>query len=240
MKTFKTVLLLNVFIFCGVLVSAQSVDDIISKYVQAIGGKKNLSKITSLYTESEADIMGMPSVQKTTVLNGKGYKMEMEVNGQVIVSCVNETGGWTVNPMMGSSAAEDMTEEQYDESRAEIFVGGAFSVLGDLGYQAELLGNEMVGNVNAAKVKLTSPGGTSSMNFFDPATGYLIQTIQESEAQGQVVENVISFSDYKKVDGITLAHTVSIDVGGGMFVMEMIFTKVEVNKEVDPAIFIKP
>ena len=184
--------------------------------------------------------MGMPSVQKTTVLNGKGYKMEMEVNGQVIVSCVNETGGWTVNPMMGSSAAEDMTEEQYDESRAEIFVGGAFSVLGDLGYQAELLGNEMVGNVNAAKVKLTSPGGTSSMNFFDPATGYLIQTIQESEAQGQVVENVISFSDYKKVDGITLAHTVSIDVGGGMFVMEMIFTKVEVNKEVDPAIFIKP
>ena len=240
MKTFKTILLLNVFVFCGVLVSAQSADEIISKYVQDIVGKKNLSKIQSLYTESEADIMGMASIQKTTVLNGKGYKMEMEINGELIISCITEDGGWSINPMMGSSAAEDMTEDQYDESRGQIFVGGSFSVFGDLGYKAEALGNETVGKVNAAKVKLTSPGGTSSVNYFDPGTGYLIQTVQESESQGQMVETKISFSDYKEVDGITLAHTINVDAAGGMFMMTMSVTKVEVNKTVDPAIFIKP
>ena len=240
MKTFKTILLLNIFVFCGVLVSAQSADEIMSKYVQAIGGKKNLSKIQSLYTESEADIMGMASVQKTTVLNGKGYKMEMEINGEIITTCITEDGGWSINPMTGSTAVEDMTEDQYDETRAQIFIGGPFTVFGDLGYQAEALGNETVGKVNAAKVKLTSPGGTTGLYFFDPATGYLIQTVQESEAQGQMVETVMSFSDYKEVDGITLAHTINVDVAGGMFMMTMIVTKVEVNKTVDPAIFIKP
>lgn len=240
MKTFKTILLLNIFVFCGVLVSAQSADEIISKYIEAIGGKKKLSKIQTLYTESEADIMGMASIQRTTVLNGEGYKMEMEINGEVITNCITETGGWSINPMAGSSAAEDMTEDQYDEVRTQIFVGGPFTVFGNLGYKVEALGNETVGNVNAAKVKLTSPGGTTSVHFFDPSTGYLIQTVQESETQGQMVETVISFSDYKEVDGITLAHTIDLDVSGGMFVMTMNITKVEVNKTVDPDIFIKP
>lgn len=240
MKTFKTVLLLNVFVFCGVLVSAQSADEIISKYVKAIGGKKNLGKIQSLYTESEADIMGMPSIQKTTVLNGKGFKMEMELMGEVITSCITEEGGWAINPMEGVTTAVDMPEAQYDETRAQMYVGGPFTALGDLGYTAEALENKAVGDVNAAQIKLSTPGGASSLHFFDPGTGYLIQSIQESEAQGQMVETVIGFSDYKEVDGITLAHTMSIDVGGGMFVMIMNTTKVEVNKTIDPAIFIKP
>ena len=240
MKIFKTILLLNVLVSCGVLVSAQSSEEIISKYVQAIGGKKNLRKIQSLYTESEADIMGNPSFQKVTVLNGKGYKMEMEIMGAVITSCITEDGGWSINPMTGGSTAEDMTEDQYDETRSQIFVGGPFTVFGDLGYKAEALGNETVGNVNAAKVQLTTAGGTSSLHFFDPGTGYLIQSIQESDMQGQMVETVISFSDYKEVDGIKLPHTVSLDVGGGMFEMISNVTKVEVNKTVDPAIFIKP
>ena len=240
MKIFKTILLLSVFVFSGVLVSAQSADEIISKYVKAIGGKNNLSKIQSLYTESEGDIMGMESLQKVTVLNGKGYKMEMEIMGEVISSCITENGGWSINPMMGSSVAEDMPEDQYDETKAQIFVGGPFTVFGDLGYQAEALGNETVGNVNAAKVKLTTPGGTSAVHFFDPATGYLIKTVQEGDMQGQMVETIFIYSDYKDVDGITLPHTVSLDAGGGMFVMTSNVTKVEVNKTVDPAIFIKP
>jgi len=240
MKIFKTILLLNVFVFCGVLVSAQSADEIISKYVQAIGGKKKLSKIQSLYTESEVEIMGMLAIQKTTLLNGKAYKMEMEINGEIIESCITEDGGWSINPMTGSNAVEDMTEDQYDEIRAQIFVGGPFTVFGDLGYQAEAKGNETVGNVNAAKVQLTTPGGASALHFFDPGTGYLIQTIQESDMQGQMVETVLSYSDYKEVDGISIPHTTGADIGGGMFEMISNVTKVEVNKTIDPAIFIKP
>ena len=238
MKIFKTILLLNVFVLGGALVSAQSADDIFSKYVKAIGGK-NLDKVQSLYTESEADIMGNPSLQKTTVLNGKGYKTEMEIMGAVITTCINETGGWTINPMMGGSAAEDIPQEQYDQAKSQIFVAGPFSAYADLGYKAEVLANEKVGAVDASVVKLTAPGGTTSMNYFDPGTGFLIQTVQESDMQGQMVETVIGFSDYKEVGGIMLPHKTSIDVGG-MFQMTSTVTKAEVNKEIDPAIFIKP
>ena len=184
--------------------------------------------------------MGMTGLQEATVLNGKGYKTEMEFNGEVTTNCITESGGWSINPMTGSSSAEDMTEVQYDETRTQIFIGGPFTVFGDLGYKAEALGNESVGDINAAKVQLTSPEGTSAVHLFDPGTGYLLKTVQESDMQGQMVETISSYSDYKEVDGITLPHTISVDVGGGMFVMSSIVTKVEVNKTVDPAIFIKP
>lgn len=239
MKSFKTYLLLTVFIFTGALASAQDAHKILNRYVKAIGGKENLSKMKSLYTESEADIMGMASVQKTTILNGKGYKMEMEIMGEVIINCMTPGGGWVINPMMGNYAAEDMPEAQYIESKAQIFIGAPFTVYLEEGYQAEALGNEAVGSVDADKVELTPPGGTPSVHYFDSETGYIIKTVQEAEMEGQMVKTILEYSDYKEVDGIKLPHKIYMDAGG-MFQMTSILVKAEVNKAVDPAIFIKP
>ncbi len=239
MKNFKTLSLLVACIFFDVFVSAQSADEIIAKYIQAIGGREKLSKISSLYTESKAEVMGMESTQKVTILNGKGYKQEMELGGSVMTNCYTDSGGWSINPWMGSGSAETMPEEQYSAGKNQIFIGGILVNYTDMLYKVELLGNENVGSVNAAKVKLTAPDSTSSVYFFDPDTGYLIKSVQQGEMQGQVVENVLTYSDYKQVDGYTLPHTVTMNMGG-MFEMTNNITKVEVNKPVDPAIFIKP
>ncbi len=239
MKTFKVLSFLIAFIFCGGLVSAQDANAIIAKYLKAIGGKKKISRITSLYTESTADIMGNESLQKVTVLNGKGYKQEMDIMGSVMTTCYTESGGWTINPMMGNGSPESMTEDQYKEGKDQIYIGGPFIKYKDPGYKTEIMGNDTIGNVNALKVELTTPDNTSNVYFFDPETGYLIQSIQQAEMQGQMVENIISYSDYKEVDGIVLPHTIAINIGG-MFEMTNKVTKVEVNKPVDPAFFEKP
>ncbi|MEA3462088.1 MAG: hypothetical protein U9R49_09430 [Bacteroidota bacterium] len=239
MKNFRTLLLLIVFVFSGAFASAQDADKILNKYVKAIGGKEKLSKMKSLYTESEADIMGMASLQKTTILNGKGYKMEMEIMGEVIINCLTEKGGWVINPMMGDYSAQDMPEAQYVESKSQMFIGGPFTVYLEEGYQAKALGNEAVGSVNANKVELTPPGGTPAVHFFDSETGYIIKTVMEAEMEGQMVKTVLLYSDYKEVDGISIPHKIEMDAGG-MFQMTSITVKVEVNKEVDPAIFIQP
>ena len=43
---------------------AQTVDEIISKHVEAIGGKEKLSQVKSLYTENSVDVMGNSAPQK--------------------------------------------------------------------------------------------------------------------------------------------------------------------------------
>ena len=55
---------------------AQTVDEIISKHVEAIGGKEKLSQVKSLYTENSVDVMGNSAPQKEYLVEGKGYKSE--------------------------------------------------------------------------------------------------------------------------------------------------------------------
>jgi hypothetical protein len=239
MKIFKIIFVLSTLLFSEMLIQAQSADDVISTYIKAIGGKKTISKISSLYTESSANIMGNETVIKTTVLNGKGYKTEIEIMGAVITNCFNDQEGWTINPMMGGSSAETMAESLYNEGKSQIFIGGPFTIYKEQGYTAELLGSEMVGNADAAKVKLTAPWGTSGIYFFDATTGYLVKSISESETQGQVMENIVLYSDYKPVEGMLMPHTLDID-SGGMIQITATVTKVEANTPVDPSVFAKP
>ena len=60
----KNIVLLVIFILGLVymqFIQAQSVDDIINKYVEARGGKEKLNAIKSLYMEGSREMMGNES-----------------------------------------------------------------------------------------------------------------------------------------------------------------------------------
>ena len=237
----KRILTLSVLaLFSAAYVSAQTADEVIGKYIQAIGGKDKLSSITSLYIESTVDVMGMQGLVKSTTLNGKGMKQDIDIMGNIITTCYTDQGGWSINPMTGSASAEDLPEAQYKTGKDNINIGGPFINYAEKGYKAELEGNETVGDVNAIKVKITLPDSTSSLYFFDPGTYLLIKSIQQADMQGQMVDNVITFSDYQETDGYLAPHKMEISVAGGQFVMNMAVSKVEINVPVDEAIFVKP
>lgn len=100
MKTLtkSSFLLLSGFLVSGSL-WAQSADDIVSKYVDAIGGSKVVSGITSLTIESNVSAMGSDVPSTTHILNGKGFKSETDFNGSKIVNYITGKGGWAINPM---------------------------------------------------------------------------------------------------------------------------------------------
>jgi hypothetical protein len=240
MKTNKSILITAITLFLAVSASAQTADEIIGKYVQAIGGKDVLTKITSVYTETTMDVMGMQISGKTTILNGKGMKQEMDVMGSTMVTCLTDKGGWTINPMAGGTDPVDMPADQFNSGKDQIVVGAPFINYARNGSKSELLGTEAVGAVNAYKIKLTDSNNKASVYFFDPNTYLLLKTIQQSDNQGQMVENIITFSDYRATNGYTMPYKMDMDMNGGQMTMTMTVTKVELNKPVDEAIFSKP
>jgi hypothetical protein len=232
------------FTFVGMLiasfVSAQTADEIITKYLQAIGGKDKISAITSLYTEGSMEVMGMTGVIKSTVLNGKGSRQDIEIMGATITSCFTETDGWSINPMAGGSSAETMPQAQYDAGKEQIFVGAPFLGYAEKGYKVELLGTEAVDGANAYKIKMTSPSNVAATYFFDEATSLLVKAIQQSEMQGQMTENETFFSDYRDAGGMLQPFKMLMNMAGGQVSMNATITKIEVNKPVDMAFFAKP
>jgi hypothetical protein len=233
MKRIKILLVALAAITTATL-NAQTVDEVISKHIEAIGGKDKLSQVKSVYSENTMEVMGSSAPQKEYLVEGKGYKAEVEFNGASIVNCVTDKGGWTINPMMGGTDAQAIPDALYKSSKPQIYIGGALIDYSTKGYKAELVGKED----GAFKIKVTADGN-ETYYFIDPKTYYLTKSIMKGEAMGQSVEVTTTYADHKKTDfGIVLAYTKSIDMGMLQLVQKT--DKVEVNKAIDVKVFEMP
>ena len=226
-------------LFSSLVGQAQTADEIISKYVDAIGGKDNLSKITSIYLENSLDVMGNESLSSTVILNGKGAKSISDVMGQKMVQCYTDKSGWMINPMAGSSDPVDMPAEQYNAGKSQIYIADILVDYATRGYQVELLENENVGTVNAYKIKAVSPENITLNYFIDPTTYYIIKMTLSGNMMGQEMMITNTLSDYRKTEqGMVLPFRIEVDYGG-QFSIVLNTKKVEFNKTIDPVIFEK-
>lgn len=232
----KTCLLTVTALLAITFAKAQSVDEIITKHVDAIGGKEKLAQINSIYMETGTEAMGNESASKTTVLNGKGFKSEVDFNGQKIVQVVTDKGGWAINPFGGSSDPAPLPEDQYKLGQDQIWVPDPLFNYAAHGGKVELQGQEKVGAVNAYKLKYTNKANAETTYYIDPATNYIIQSVKKGNAMGQDVIVTTTYSNYKKTDyGISMPYTTNVDLG--QFALNVNVKKIEVNKAVDPTIF---
>src|SRR6266542_2080696 len=103
-------------------VHAQTLDEIIAKNIDAMGGKDKIKSITSVSIENTMEAMGNESTSTTVIVNGVGAKTKSDFNGQTMVQCYTNKGGWMINPMAGSSDATPMPEDQYKTGKNQIFI----------------------------------------------------------------------------------------------------------------------
>jgi hypothetical protein len=240
MKTFKLLAFSIFALLVSQVIAAQTADEIVAKYVDAIGGKDQISKINSVYTESSLDVMGSQGTAKHTMLAGKGVKNEINVMGTEVTMCVTDTMGWSINPMTGNYNAEKMPPAQFKGMKDDINFAGPFLDYATKGYKLELAGQQTIGTVNANKVLVTSPDSIVTEYYFDPATNYLIQIVQKTDMGGQSMDITATLSDYRKTDqGVALPYKMEANYGGQFFLVYTV-TKVDFNQPVDPAIFVKP
>lgn len=233
MKKFTLFVML---VLAGAVLSAQTADDVISKYLDAIGGKKTIAKIKTLVVDGTMEMQGMEGSIKTTTISGKGVKMELDMMGSMIVNCITDQGGWAINPFMGSSSPEDIPEDQYNSAKYQIVIAGPFINYAETGFKAELAGEAAVGDIKAVKVKLTSPEGKVSEHLFDTDSGYLVRSSED----GDMGENISTFADYREIDGFAIPFSVEIDAAGGQAFITSTVEKVEINVPVDESVFTRP
>jgi len=231
MKIKNYVLPAMIALFSFSAVQAQTVDEIINKHIEAIGGKEKLSQVKSLYTENTMEVMGNATTLIESMMEAKGFKSETDFNGSTIISCYTDKSGWSVNPMMGATDPQPMPDAMYKSGKPQIYIGRSLIDYAAKGYKAELAGKED-GNY---KIKITGDD-IETYYFIDPTSFYITKTTIKSEMMGQPVDVITTYSDYKKTDfGIVMAFTKNIDMG--MFQLSSKLNKVEVNKEIDPKIF---
>ncbi|MBS1601689.1 MAG: DUF4292 domain-containing protein [Bacteroidetes bacterium] len=214
---------------------AQTADEIVDKYVDAIGGKSAIGSINSLVIESSVNVMGTDAPSKTYILPGKGFKSETDFNGNTIVNCVTDKGAWGINPMAGQTSATALPDAQAKTMRGGMYIGGPLVDYASKGYKVELAGKDG----SDYKLKVTSAGGVNVVYYINTSTYLIDKSVANIEMGGQSVEVSTVFGDYRKTgEGVTLPY--KQDVSYPQFTVSITNTKIEANKTVDPAIFEMP
>jgi hypothetical protein len=235
MKNLIRGMLVVAAIASAVSLSAQTADEIVGKYITAIGGKDAISKVKSLYIEQSVSVMGNENPSTTTIVDGVGFKSETEINGARIISCFTDQGGWTTNPLAGITDPAPMPPDVYNSGKGQINVGGALYNYAAKGSKVELLGKDG----NNYKIKLTTKENVETTYVIDSTTYLATSVLSKGKMQDQDVDVTTKLSDYRKTDaGLVIPYAIDIDYG--QFGLSIAIKKVELNKTIDPAIFAMP
>lgn len=240
---------LSTLVFTAILSSfcfavyAQTADEVINKYISAMGGKEKLNSMKTLYMEGVAVMQNGNEIStKIYKAQDKLYRREVAAPFGNIVMVVTDKQGWSSNPRNGGSF-EAMPEEGVKNQQHELDCAGPLVDYAAKGHKVELIGKEEVEGTEAIKIKLTLKSGQDVNYFFDPKTGYIIRFSRKGGGgfggggggrrpggPGGDGEMKIDYSNYQKTDdGYIFPMTVGMGMGGS----NMTFEKIEVNKTID-------
>ncbi|MGF7042664.1 hypothetical protein [Mucilaginibacter lappiensis] len=215
---------------------AQSVDEIVTKNLNAIGGVAKLHEVRSLIMENTVKVRGLEIENLTTVLVGKAVKSDSKIMGNNLVQAFDGTTAWAITPIImgGNGEPQVMPEET---SKSVINQVDPFPLLdyAKKGTVLALLAPEKVKDKDAYHLKIFPKSGAESEVWIDVATGLIskFKTIQN----GQVVE--LFFLNYKEIEGIKFA--MSSETSNPMAGTVSIETKtVKLNNAIDEVIFKMP
>lgn len=212
---------------------AQTADDIINKCADALGGRKKLADIKSIYMEGQINAQGTQIPIKFWRVIGKSYRNEVTVNGMTQYTIIRTDSGWANNPFMGHNDAEPMTADEVKSSQSELeSEAGLLLNYKEKGYRITLQGKDDVDGTDAYKIEEKITDSLTQTYYIDPDTYYIIRIHIKATADGKAVEQDIDLSNYQKTaDGYTFAMTMTANGG------EIKLTTVKVNSDIDSKLF---
>lgn len=220
--------------FSFTVAKAQTADEIVTKYLQAIGGTEKLKTIQTVIMEGSLSVQGMEIAVKSFAKHNSGMRQNFEAMGMSNYMIMRKDSGWSFFPAMGQQAPEAMTADALKVMENSLDIQSEFIDYKAKGHTIEFLGKEDVDGTESLMVKVTYKNGENATYYFDPATYYAIQKKQKVNVNGQESEAITKMSNYTKTaDGFVFPMSIE---GGGM-PGGITYTKVEVNKPVDDAMF---
>lgn len=228
----KIILSFAVLVTAFVSAKAQTADEIIAKYITAIGGADKWTKIQSIKIEGQVEVQGVTIPYTMQGVQMKGMRVDAEFQGNKIIDIVTPEKGWSQNPLAGKASLDPISDDELKSKVDDLDLQDAFIDYKTKGSSVEFLGKEEEDGNEYFKIKLTSKNNNEKTYFFDPQTSLVYKIESIVKQQGQEVKSSIKLLDYQTTDfGIKMPF--KQDQG----MMVMVTKKVTVNPTVDEAIF---
>ncbi|MCG3160708.1 MAG: hypothetical protein JMDDDDMK_01777 [Acidobacteria bacterium] len=214
-----------------------TVDEVLDKFVKALGGREAVEKITSRSVKGsfEIEAMNMTGTLEMAAKAPNKSATKVDIPGFGVVNNVFDGAkAWATDPMQGLrelSGGELAAMKRRSDFYAEINYKKIYPKM-------EMKGKEKVGSYETYVIEATPAEGGPEKLYFDVNTGLLVRQDMEVEGPQGKMATESYMDDYKVVDGVKVAHTMK--QVNPMFAMTMKFTEVKTNVPIDDAKFNKP
>jgi outer membrane lipoprotein-sorting protein len=260
----KSVILTALYIALVSLAAyAQTADEIVSRYIQKIGGMDKISAIKTV--RSTGKFIGGGGFEAIIVNENKRPDMirnEFSLQGMTAVSAYDGKNGWKINPFGGKKDVESMgddgkngwkinpfggkkdVESMGDEELKQIIeaadIDGPLINAAVKGNKLEYLGKEEYEGSDVFKVKVTLANGTLKYFYFD--TDYYVPIKIETKrmVRGSEVEFEQILGDYKEAGGVYFPFSIESGPKGGSIHSTITLEKIEINPVLDDSLFRMP
>lgn len=224
---------------CAVPLAGQpSADQVLEKYVQAIGGKAAYEKVT---TRAMKGTVEMPddNVSGPAELIAKApdrFRLTMDIPGYGVVESVFQGDqGWEKNPDSGVHAMSkgDLEIARRDHNfYRETHLKELYPTLGTPA-QEQLEGHAVY------VIEATPAGGAAEKLYFDAESGLLVKhDFERTTLEDGIVHYEMFYRDYREVDGLKLPAT--LEQRSPDYTMIWKFTEIKNDAPVEDAAFAKP
>jgi outer membrane lipoprotein-sorting protein len=222
--------------------TALTLDQIVQKHTDAMGGADKLKAIQTVTITGTASLMGgqMGAPVTIRIKRPAFLRMDMHIQERTFVQCFDGSNGWIVNSLSGPNAPQKMSEDDTRSARDNAdFIEGSLVNYEAKGTSVELVGRETVETKPAYKLKVTKKGGTIEYLYLDAETFLPIKTTGKRKQMGQEVDYESLPSNYRAVHGVMMPFNVRQRLNG-RDAMEVSILNVDVNTPIDDSIFRMP
>jgi len=225
---------------------AQTADEIVEKYLTAVGGREALAKLTSrtmtgtiTIATPQGDLSGpveiyaqAPNKSRTLV------KLDLSAFGagqMTVDQRFDGTAGYVIDTLQGN---RDITGGQLENMRNAAFPSPLLNYK-ERGATLELMGKEKVSDRDAYVLNLKPKAGPAARTFIDAESYLPLRVVTKLDVpQFGEVEQTAEFSDYRAVDGVKIPFAVRAT--SAVQNSTVAISKVEHNTKLDETMFSKP
>jgi len=238
-------LLTLVGIFCFSAIQAQSVDEIINKYLENTGGKAKWQALQGIKISAKVNQGGMEiPIAIYQFKNGKTMQVITFQGKDIKQQVYDGTTYWSHNFMnMKAEKSDAETTENFKQTLGEF--PDVWLTYKERGLHAEVMGKETIDGTETYKVKLTKkpikvdgkPADDIVFYFFD--TENYVPLMMETEIKSGQMKGIVAqtkWSDYQDVGGLMMPYSMTQGAKGQPG-QPITITNIELNPKVDDAAF---
>lgn len=175
-------------------------EGVVNNYIAAMGGADKLRAVRTFKGVSEAEIQGMTLTLEQIVDQERGVALQNTLIGGQVLSQVRVADGKVTVTAQGQSQELPAEAAAAYMTMLDIFPELYYA---EKGYGLELDGIAQVNGVSAYKLKVTSPGGLTSVDYFSVDSGLKLKS--ESDISGEITSG-----PYRDFGGILYPESTTI------------------------------